>query len=155
MGSGQCLEKSIAHCLLPIPHYTSVSLLTVFVTVTLSEVPLVVLLLLPLVSATSNKINTAAPATQTHGEAYQFSVVLTEVVVVEVELDALSCASTATWTSKIIIDVSIILIPDKCFIVLFFLDVYCPSWCIQQLRQGRRLCRIEIIASREGGNCLR
>ena len=101
--------------------YTSVSLLTDFVTVTLSEVPEVVLLLLPLVRATSNKMNTAAPATHTHGEAYQFSLFVTEVEVVEVELDAaLSCAITATWTSKIITDVSIILIPDKCFICVIF-----------------------------------
>ncbi len=69
----------------------------VFVTVTLSAsvvvaVVLAVELLLlppPRVSATSNKINTAAAAIQIHGEEYQVSEVPEVVTLVDVELEEL------------------------------------------------------------------
>jgi hypothetical protein len=68
-----------------------------------------VLLLLPLSSATNNKINIAAPITQTHGEVYQSVVCFVEtLVVVLLELDVESCACNANCiklkTNKIIKD---------------------------------------------------
>ena len=69
----------------------SVSLLTVLVTVTLSDVPLLLLLPLPFKMAASKRINKAAPATHTQGELYQV-VVSSNVVVVVVDETVLSCA---------------------------------------------------------------
>jgi hypothetical protein len=84
----------------------SVSLLTVFVTVTLSVVAeSVLLLLLPRVSATSNKINTAAPTSHTQGEEYQFSVcVVVVMLLVELEeVPLLSCAQRIVCIKQIAI----------------------------------------------------
>ena len=71
----------------------SVSLRTVFVTVVLSVVPAVVLLLLPRNKATSNKMNIAAPITQTHGEVYH-SVVCCVVTLVVVDVELLDPAES-------------------------------------------------------------
>src|SRR5687767_13584316 len=76
----------------------SVSLLTVLETVTRSDVPLALRLLLPLRIATSNRINKAPPATQTHGEVYQVVSSFKVVVVVVVEVE--SCAHTNVCIRK-------------------------------------------------------
>lgn len=105
----------------PLKNYAaSVSLLTVLETVTRSDVPLALRLLLPFRIATSKRINKAPPATQTHGDVYQ--VVSSFKVVVVVVVDVESCAQTNDCIRKKIKRKKAYLIPEKaftCFIKMF------------------------------------
>ena len=76
----------------------STSFVLVFVTVTLSVVPLVLLLRLPFTKATISKINTPPPTTHTHGSAYQVCV-SDFIVVVVVDVVALSCAHARAFVT--------------------------------------------------------
>jgi hypothetical protein len=97
-----------------------VSVVVVLVTVTLSVRP-EVLLLLPLVRATINSINTAPPTIQTHGSVYQVVVVVVEEVDVAVTVlscaHAIACEKVSSKSRKAFLTKPGII---ECFIFIFF-----------------------------------
>ena len=116
----------------------SVSRLTVFVTVTRSVVPSVVRVpLLLFRRATSKRINTAAPATHTHGEVYHSDSVTLTVVFVLVFDSVVSCAkqTSCNANTRIETNVSRKAVDHAIVFILMVFGYKIHSIIIQQLRQ--------------------